>query len=133
LLSISKNLDNILGTLFRPIQQYPNFELVFVMIIVPFVLNIIQFWVQDSFLKGKVNNNRYSHTQVLQHDLDEELISSIEMQDTQTTTKSIGLASPKRFNHYSPVRKMLSKFNINAQKFIFPKRSSSGDLQKMDT
>ena len=30
----------------------PNAELIFVMILVPFTLNSIQYWVQDNFLKG---------------------------------------------------------------------------------
>ena len=31
---------------------HPNWELVFVMIIVPFFLNSLQYWIQDNFLKG---------------------------------------------------------------------------------
>ena len=31
---------------------HPNIELIFVMMIVPFVLNSFQYWVQDNFLKG---------------------------------------------------------------------------------
>ena len=31
---------------------HPNWELTFVMIIVPFILNSLQYWIQDNFLKG---------------------------------------------------------------------------------
>ena len=31
---------------------HPFLELIFVMIVIPLVLNIAQYWVQDNFLKG---------------------------------------------------------------------------------
>jgi hypothetical protein len=31
---------------------HPFIELIWVMIIIPFTLNIVQYWVQDNFLKG---------------------------------------------------------------------------------
>jgi hypothetical protein len=34
----------------RPVAPYPKFELILVMIIVPVVLNTIQFWITDNFL-----------------------------------------------------------------------------------
>lgn len=37
----------------EPFADDPRLELVFVMIIVPTVMNILQFWVQDNFLKQK--------------------------------------------------------------------------------
>jgi STIMATE family len=37
-----------------PFQSKPKAELVFVMIIVPTIMNIFQFWVQDNFLKSKI-------------------------------------------------------------------------------
>lgn len=33
-------------------KGHPDMELVCVMMIFPFVLNIIQYWIQDNFLKG---------------------------------------------------------------------------------
>jgi hypothetical protein len=36
--------------LLHPLDSLPHLELLFVMIFVPMVLNILQFWVQDSFL-----------------------------------------------------------------------------------
>ena len=110
------------------------------MIIIPFILNVFQFYIQDNFLKGK--GNRYGHSQILQLDLDEELISSIELQDIQNIynnnniniNNNIGTGSPNRSNrhNYGPVKSLLSKFNINAQKLMLPKKSSSGDLEKMN-
>ena len=37
----------------QPFAMSPKLELVFVMIIVPTVMNIFQFWVQDNFIKSK--------------------------------------------------------------------------------
>lgn len=31
---------------------HPNLELFWVMVIVPFTLNALQYWIQDNFLKG---------------------------------------------------------------------------------
>jgi len=31
---------------------HPNIELIFVMMIIPFLLNSLQYWIQDSFLAG---------------------------------------------------------------------------------
>jgi hypothetical protein len=36
-----------------PVASEPQLELVVVMVFVPCLMNIIQFWVQDNFLKGK--------------------------------------------------------------------------------
>ncbi len=44
--------------LFRPIQFNIRFELVFVMILFPGVLNVIYFWVADGFLKAKSDQHK---------------------------------------------------------------------------
>ena len=41
--------DTLLGWM----DEYPRLELVVVMIVVPAVMNCAQFWLQDTFLKGK--------------------------------------------------------------------------------
>lgn len=54
LLSISQVIvpvDSFLSEIFRPLRQVPELELVIVMIMIPTLLNSIQFWVTDSFLK----------------------------------------------------------------------------------
>jgi STIMATE family len=40
-----------------PLDPYPRLELIFVMIIVPSVLNVAQFWIQDQFLKRDFEEN----------------------------------------------------------------------------
>lgn len=49
----SAPLATIGGLLFAPLQGNIRFELVFVMILFPGLLNIIYFWIADSFLKAK--------------------------------------------------------------------------------
>lgn len=49
----SSPLAYIGGILFAPIQGNIRFELVFVMILFPGVLNVIYFWIADGFLKAK--------------------------------------------------------------------------------
>ncbi|OQS05564.1 hypothetical protein THRCLA_02328, partial [Thraustotheca clavata] len=39
--------------LFKPLENYPHAELVLVMIACPCLMNALQFWIQDSFLKKK--------------------------------------------------------------------------------
>ena len=49
----SAPLAAIGGLLFAPLQGNIRFELVFVMILFPGLLNVIYFWIADSFLKAK--------------------------------------------------------------------------------
>ena len=44
-------LNDITGSAFASFSGNREFELIFVMIIIPFILNIIQFWITDTFLK----------------------------------------------------------------------------------
>ncbi|KAG9407002.1 hypothetical protein AC1031_001626 [Aphanomyces cochlioides] len=39
--------------MFQPLEQHPRVELVLVMVACPCLMNALQFWVQDSFLKRK--------------------------------------------------------------------------------
>lgn len=41
--------------LFHPLHGYPFAELLLVMVVCPSFLNIVQFWIQDSFLKRDVS------------------------------------------------------------------------------
>ena len=41
--------------LFRPLKNHPDMELVTVMIFIPACLNVLQFWVTDTFLKRQVS------------------------------------------------------------------------------
>lgn len=49
----SAPLATLGGLLFAPLQGNIRFELVFVMILFPGLLNIVYFWIADSFLKAK--------------------------------------------------------------------------------
>lgn len=47
------NILNSFGKwILGPVSKHPNAELAVVMVIFPVLLNIIQFWIQDNFLKG---------------------------------------------------------------------------------
>lgn len=35
------------------LDPYPRLELVVVMVIVPLIMNCVQFWIQDNFLKAR--------------------------------------------------------------------------------
>lgn len=39
-------------TLLKPLQGSPELELLVVMVLIPVTVNSVQFWIQDSFLKG---------------------------------------------------------------------------------
>ena len=44
-------LNTVGEAIFAPMEPYPKFELVIVMVIVPLIMNSFQYWVTDSFLK----------------------------------------------------------------------------------
>jgi hypothetical protein len=44
-------LEHIGMSILKSIAIYPKLELIFVMIIVPFIMNCLQFWMVDNFLK----------------------------------------------------------------------------------
>uniref|UniRef100_A0A7S2V7Q1 Transmembrane protein 110 n=1 Tax=Fibrocapsa japonica TaxID=94617 RepID=A0A7S2V7Q1_9STRA len=63
------HLGALADWLFGPIQPYPEFELVVVMVLCPCTFNILQFWVTDMFLKApaeesaaKVRRREYMHS-----------------------------------------------------------------------
>jgi hypothetical protein len=47
--------------LFYPVHSHPKIELLIVMIGCPLVMNMVQFWIQDSFLK----DNEQQHSEEL--------------------------------------------------------------------
>jgi hypothetical protein len=57
LLQLIVPIDNTMSVIFRIFRNHPDLELVMVMIVIPGVLNTLQFWVTDTFLK-KQNNTR---------------------------------------------------------------------------
>ncbi|CAD8100323.1 unnamed protein product [Paramecium primaurelia] len=50
-LILGEYLLTAVSWMFQPINQYPELELVIVLVIIPLIFNALCFWVQDSFLK----------------------------------------------------------------------------------
>ena len=48
----AETLINISISFLSVFKGHPDIELVCVMMFFPFILNIIQYWIQDNFLKG---------------------------------------------------------------------------------
>ena len=53
----SAPLELIVGVLLGWLNIYPNLKLLLIMMIIPLILNAIQFWVQDNILKAKKETN----------------------------------------------------------------------------
>lgn len=64
-------LDILISALFRIFDGHPELELVAVMIIIPTIMNTMQFWVTDTFLKRRAEED------VHDTELDEELITGV--------------------------------------------------------
>uniref|UniRef100_A0AAV1UVT2 Uncharacterized protein n=1 Tax=Peronospora matthiolae TaxID=2874970 RepID=A0AAV1UVT2_9STRA len=56
ILAFQKPLGALAVLLFKPLEKYPDVELVLVMIACPCLMNAMQFWIQDSFLKKDVRD-----------------------------------------------------------------------------
>ncbi|CAK92646.1 unnamed protein product (macronuclear) [Paramecium tetraurelia] len=50
-LLLGEYLLTAVSWMFQPINQYPELELIIVLVIIPLIFNALCFWVQDSFLK----------------------------------------------------------------------------------
>ena len=59
-LTLNQPLNAITLFLLGWVQEYPAFELVIVIIIVPVMMNGLAFWIQDNFLK-----KRYTKAELL--------------------------------------------------------------------
>lgn len=64
-------LNDLISVLFSVFHDKPEIELVLVMVIIPTIMNTIQFWVTDTFLK------RQAEDEVVDSELDEELMSGV--------------------------------------------------------
>lgn len=83
----SSQLAWIGSTLFAPFSGYKHFELLFVMIFFPGILNVIYFWIADSYLKATDDQTEaYVHDESGLQDKKESLLSSSEQKDTEMTT-----------------------------------------------
>lgn len=56
LLPFKSLLQKLGDVMVHPLVDHPKAELVVVMIIVPLIMNSIQYWIQDTFLKDKKSN-----------------------------------------------------------------------------
>uniref|UniRef100_M4BF34 Uncharacterized protein n=1 Tax=Hyaloperonospora arabidopsidis (strain Emoy2) TaxID=559515 RepID=M4BF34_HYAAE len=56
ILAFQQPLGALAVLLFKPLEKYPDVELVLVMIACPCLMNAVQFWIQDSFLKKDVRD-----------------------------------------------------------------------------
>ncbi len=51
MLSFPNKLEDFGNWLLSSVEVYPKLELIIVMVIVPFMTNVLQFWIVDNFLK----------------------------------------------------------------------------------
>lgn len=71
--TLRKPLEKIGSAVFAPIQPYPRVELVFVMLLCPAVMNIVQFWIQDNFIKYESPKLLLETAPLLDEELESEL------------------------------------------------------------
>lgn len=57
IVALEKPLGAIAMWVFTPLQPYPRVELALVMIACPVLMNALQFWIQDSFLKKDIRDD----------------------------------------------------------------------------
>ncbi|KAF1319420.1 Myotubularin-like protein, partial [Globisporangium splendens] len=56
IVALEKPLGQLAMWVFTPLQPYPRLELALVMIACPCLMNALQFWIQDSFLKKDIRD-----------------------------------------------------------------------------
>lgn len=57
IVALEKPLGEVAMWVFAPLRPYPRVELALVMIACPCLMNALQFWIQDSFLKKDVRDD----------------------------------------------------------------------------
>lgn len=57
IVALEKPLGELAAWAFAPLRPYPRVELALVMIACPVLMNALQFWIQDSFLKKDVRDD----------------------------------------------------------------------------
>lgn len=75
MLNLIARIDTAIKYAFQIFSHQPEVELVMVMIVIPTILNTIQFWVTDNFLKGQNDAEQLDEDST--QSLDEELISKV--------------------------------------------------------
>ncbi|KAH7467123.1 hypothetical protein PRIC1_011167 [Phytophthora ramorum] len=66
IVAFEKPLGSFAVLLFKPLEKHPEVELALVMIACPCLMNALQFWVQDNFLKKDVRDESFVVTQATQ-------------------------------------------------------------------
>ncbi|KAF4317727.1 hypothetical protein G195_008436 [Phytophthora kernoviae 00238/432] len=66
ILAFDKPLSSLAMVLFKPLKNYPEVELALVMILCPCLMNAMQFWIQDNFLKKDVRDESFLVAQAAQ-------------------------------------------------------------------
>jgi len=78
LLNLIVSIDKGIKFLFQIFSHQPELELVMVMIVIPKILNSVQIWVKDSFLKGQLDSDHPDNNNT-EHNLDEELLQNVSL------------------------------------------------------
>ena len=84
-------IDAFVGLFFAPLRAEPRFELVVVMVFIPAVMNIVQFWITDTFIKDRDNSSSIgSHVALSTVDLDEDLIEESDESGSEKRSRGSG-------------------------------------------
>ncbi|KAI9916836.1 hypothetical protein PsorP6_017115 [Peronosclerospora sorghi] len=66
IMAFQKPMGAFARLLFKPLRDYPDIELALVMVVCPCLMNALQFWIQDSFLKKDIRDESFIIAQVTQ-------------------------------------------------------------------
>lgn len=147
LLSLSQvivPLDALLATVFKPIRKYPELELVLVMILIPSVLNALQFWLTDSFLKRSESNDKLEDgaetemTGLRSGHLDDDLLVSTHSgsTDSEDTSSSTHSGRMKRPHSESSLQSSISSVVVRISRSVLallPKRTTKAVSSRDDS
>lgn len=104
----SEPLAAVAKIIFKPLQANIRFELIFVMILFPAVMNILYFWITDTFLKAKPEH-KDAHESPSQHDDDAHSVSSTLMDGAigglGGSSSALGRVIPSGLGEQSPSAK----------------------------
>lgn len=87
--AFSQELAWVGQIIFAPLQGNIRFELVFVMILFPGVLNVIYFWIADSYLKAKEGHEGVHEPASLEASGSEQKKESLLAGEVETTRPSV--------------------------------------------
>jgi len=97
LVVLAEPFDELVVAAFVAFSSSPKAELILVMIFIPCLVNALQFWVTDSWIKKHAPQRVSSdtHMPLGQHDLDEELLAS-------SSSSSLSSSSNSFINPFAP-------------------------------